>query len=293
MLGITGGTGGLGSAIVNRIVDKSLIPASQVVVLTRDPSSDTAKALSSKGVNVRKFDYGDASSLPTAFAGLDSLLIMPPGPSAGPNGTRYQVEAIDAAKSAGVKKIYLISNVSSKAVTTFEPAIIHHEVEQHLEKQGWDFVSIRNALYMHVIDVFVGGAVEFGAIAAPPDGKINWVEREELGQAAAHIITGAYPIKEKYIDLVAPQAYDFAEVAQILSKVSGKTITRKEVTAKELQEGFTAKGFPEPVAEIFTSIPVQAREGDFGQTNGILDEVLGGKYKTVEAYLKEKYGQKA
>ncbi|ORX34979.1 hypothetical protein BD324DRAFT_633479 [Kockovaella imperatae] len=292
-VGITGPTGGLGSAIVDEILNRSLVPTSDLILITRDESSAKAKEYAAKGAQVRKGDFGDVSTLGSAFKGVDSLLIMAPGHHAGPHGVKYQIDAIEAAHEAGVSKFYLVSNVAAKAKSDFSPAEIHYEVEQHLEKKGYDFVSLRNGFYLSVVDTFLGNALKSGTLTAPPDGQIAWIDRDELGQAAAHIITGKYKTNGKYVDLVGSKSWTLKDAADILSKVTGKEIKRQEVEPQAFTDGAIAAGVPEMWARLTTAIATCAHDGDWSKTSGLVEEILGHKNKSLEEYIEAQYANKA
>ena len=61
---IVGATGAQGSSVVNAALKTGIY---KVRALTRDPSSDAAKSLASKGVEVVQADLNDEKSLTEAF----------------------------------------------------------------------------------------------------------------------------------------------------------------------------------------------------------------------------------
>lgn len=72
MIVITGATGALGGAVVDRLLER--MPAEQLAVAVREPAR--AKGFADRGVVVRRADYAEAATLPQAFAGADQLLIV-------------------------------------------------------------------------------------------------------------------------------------------------------------------------------------------------------------------------
>jgi len=59
MIIVTGATGKLGRAVVERLLDR--LPAEQIGVSVREP--EKAGALAQRGVRVRRGDFGDAGGL--------------------------------------------------------------------------------------------------------------------------------------------------------------------------------------------------------------------------------------
>src|SRR3954471_17376258 len=78
MIVVTGATGLLGGAVVERLLARQ--PAEEIGVSVRDPAK--AQALADRGVRVRRGDYDDAASLAHAFDGAGQILSSPPRPPA-------------------------------------------------------------------------------------------------------------------------------------------------------------------------------------------------------------------
>ena len=69
---VTGATGQLGSLVVEALL--KTVPANQLAVSVRDPKK--AEHLQARGVDVRQADFTSPTSLATAFAGIDKLLLI-------------------------------------------------------------------------------------------------------------------------------------------------------------------------------------------------------------------------
>ena len=96
MLAVTGATGQLGRLVIDELLKK--VPASQIVAAVRNP--DKAQALAAKGIQVRRADYDQPSTLVSAFANVDKLLLI--SSSEVGKRTEQHKAVIDAAKAAGV-----------------------------------------------------------------------------------------------------------------------------------------------------------------------------------------------
>lgn len=76
----------------------------------------------------------------------------------------------------------------------------HVQTEQFLKDSGIDCTILQNGNYLEMIPIFAGGKVaETGSIIFPAqDGNTCWVLREELAEAAAHILTSEGHEKKVY-----------------------------------------------------------------------------------------------
>ncbi len=100
MITITGATGQLGSGVIDSLIQKGFNP-SNISALAR--SEEKAQALKDKGVNIKIGNYNDYNSLVEAFKGTDKLLLISSNEME--NRSQQQVNAVKAAKEAGVKHI--------------------------------------------------------------------------------------------------------------------------------------------------------------------------------------------
>jgi uncharacterized protein YbjT (DUF2867 family) len=80
MIIVTGATGALNGATVDQLLDR--VPAAELVVAVSDVAR--AERFADAGVAIRRADYADPASLPSAFEGADQLLLVSssdPGPT--------------------------------------------------------------------------------------------------------------------------------------------------------------------------------------------------------------------
>ena len=155
-----------------------------------NPSGATDEVKAS-GVEVRKGDFGDASSLETAFAGADKLLIVSYPSIAHELRVRNHINAIDAAKRVGITHIYYTSLAfASDSVAAVMQA--HLDTEKYLKESGITYTIIREGIYSESWPLYLGffdsseGKDE--VLIPHSDGKIAWVCRDDLGEGTAKII---------------------------------------------------------------------------------------------------------
>ena len=70
---VTGATGPFGHHVVENLLDRGIAPR-DIVAIVRTPAK--AADLSARGVDVRAGDYSQPESLPSALAGVDTLLLV-------------------------------------------------------------------------------------------------------------------------------------------------------------------------------------------------------------------------
>ena len=183
--------GQFGGNAIDHLLKKGIEP-SEISALVRDAAN--SQALQEKGIEIRVGDYANYDSLVRAFNGVDKLLLVSSNDrQAIENRTAHHMNVIKAAKEAGVKHIVYTSfvrkpNFEDSAIAAFQNS--HVESEAFLMNSGIDYTILQNGIYLEMIPVFLGEKVaEKGIIVFPAqNGKASYVLREELAEAAAHIL---------------------------------------------------------------------------------------------------------
>src|SRR3954471_9914413 len=101
-IGITGAGGQLGGSVLNELLGRGAKPG-KIVAITRTP--EKLAAFAAKGLAVRAGDFDAPAGLPAAFAGIDTLLIIPTSDLRPGIRTPQHRAAVNAAKAAGVKHV--------------------------------------------------------------------------------------------------------------------------------------------------------------------------------------------
>ncbi|MGI8563606.1 MAG: NAD(P)H-binding protein [Candidatus Dormibacter sp.] len=275
MIIITGATGALNSATADHLLTRT--PASDVAVAVRDPAR--ARRFAERGVEVRRCDYADLTSLPGAFDGADQLLLVS---SNDPTGDTVELHraAIDAAVKADVGRILYTSHQGAAPDTPFLPGRHHFATEQLLAESGIAWTSLRNGFYAHSLTWLAGPWRETAVIAVPADGAVSWTAREDAAEAAAVILEsdGAY---NGPTTITANAAPTFDEIATMAAELTGQSIKRVVLDPEDWVATQIAAGQQEFMARFSLSMYQAANEGFFAATDPLLGTLLSRDPRTV------------
>ena len=280
MIIVTGATGQLGSRIVASLLER--VPAEEVGVSVRDP--ERAAGLAARGVRVRRGDFSDPDSLADAFAGADQVLIVSASETGG-TAVAAHAAAIDAARTAGAGRLLYTSHQAASADSLFAPMPDHAAAERHLAQAGASFTSLRNGFYATTVPFLLGQALSTGEIVAPADGPVSWTTHADLAEAAAVILADPGRFDGPTPPLTAADALDLAEVADLLTKLTGRTIRRTVADDDEWAAGLAAQGVPEAQAAMMLGLFLAARRGEFAATSPVLGELLGRPATPLGSFL--------
>ena len=280
MLIVTGATGHLGSLILNRLLER--VPADRIAVSVRDVSK--AADLAERGVRVRAGDFTEPDSLKHAFEGAERVLVVSAAIRGGGALTANRA-AIDAAREAGAQRILYTSHQAASPTSLFPPQTVHAATEDHLKQQGVPYTALRNGFYASALGSYLGAALETGTLAVPQDGPVSWTAHEDLAEVAASALTEDGALEGVTPPLTAPHTLDFADVAEILSRITGRTIARVVMDDNEWISAVVAGGMPRPAAEFALTMFAASRNGEFNATNPTLEATIGHPAKTVHEVL--------
>lgn len=287
MILVTGATGHLGRLTIEFLLNK--VPANQIAALARTP--EKAADLAAKGVEIRQGDYHDYASLVAAFKGVDKLLLV--SSSDFNDRAGQQINAVNAAKEAGVKHIVYTSVAQNKNVASQSVKLItdsHLATDAHLKASGVAYTLLNNTLYADVLPMFVGEKVaETGVFFPAGNGRVAYATRENMAEAAANVLAGNGHENKEY-DITGLEAISYADVAALLSEIFGKTISYTDAPLDVYVGVLKGAGVPDVFVEMLSGFATAIKNNELDVVSSDLESLLGKKPTTVAAYLRSLYG---
>jgi NAD(P)H dehydrogenase (quinone) len=272
MIIVTGATGNLGRAIVEKLVKR--VPPNQVGASVRDLAK--AADLVALGVRVRQGDFGDPESLMRAFEGASQVLIVSSNARAHGGDTLGQHRtAIGAARSAGAQRVFYTSHMAASDSSEFPPMRDHAATEEILRQSGLAWTALRNGFYADSGLALMGDALTTGVLEAPADGKVSWTAHADLAEAAAALLAGDSQYEGPTPPLTASRALDLADLADLAAALLGRPMRRQILSDDELQAKMAARGAPPQAAAIVLGLYRASRRGEFAAVDPTLERLLG------------------
>lgn len=223
---ITGAAGQLGSQIIEQL--RHRIPAGQIVAGVRQV--EQAAHLREQGIEVRYVDYDVPESLAEAVRGISRLLLISsPHQDDSVRLTQHK-QVIAAVKAGGVKRL-LYTGLAFSGWTAGQDTQgnVHALTEQAIIESGLEYTFLRNGLYMDFVGVLgLKEAMSSGELVTVPGAwAFNSVTRADLALAAA-VVLGSEASGNQVYELAAPQTWNFADLAAVLTEAGGRTVVHRE-----------------------------------------------------------------
>ena len=253
---ITGASGGFATETIEALLARGVKPA-DLILVTRTPEKTPALLeLAAKGAAVRKGDFNDPDSLPSAFAGGDRILVI--STSGGGNRVVQHTNAFTAAKKAGVRHALYTSYISADDPSPLSRD--HKLTEEALKQSGLQFTILRNEIYADGRVAAGARAIAAGElVTSSPDIHGAPFVRKDGAAAAAAILTTAGHENKTY-DITGPELISDREFAAILAELSGKPV-KLTVRAGNPAFGSPKEGHVSPAVEQLTGKkPTSVRE---------------------------------
>lgn len=277
---ITGATGNVSSALVDVLQGSDL----HLRALVRD----TAKAapLRAKGVTLFAGNLDDSASLAPAFEGVDELWLLT---AMGPRAPENSMNAVWAARQAGVKRIVRLSAIGAAHDAPTRNGRLHALSDHEVQQSGLRWTILRPHYFMQNLLGAAATIADHGALYQNVgQGRLGMVDVRDIADTAARVLLEESDRHDGRIyTLTGPQSLSFEQVAGQLGRSLGRAVnyvpTSDEATAGSLIE----LGLGEWIAGMIVEYgrAYAAGWGDF--VTGHVRDVLGRDPRSLAEFARD------
>lgn len=251
--------------------------------------------LKERGVSVRKgtsrptseddevhINLVTGAGIENAFKGADrAFLLSPPGHT---NQDELMQPLIDEARRAGLKKVVLMTAMGANA----DPAAPLRKAEIYLEQSGLSHNIIRPNWFMQNFNTYwIGSILSEHKIVLPAGAaKGSFIDTRDIAAVAASLLL-RHDVDNRDFDLTGPIALDHTEVAKLLSKETGRSITYQDTTPEAFRPVLLAAGLPPAYAEMLLTILGFFKAGYAERTTDAVQTLTGKAPRRFEEYAKD------
>ncbi|MEU6057118.1 NAD(P)H-binding protein [Streptomyces sp. NPDC047097] len=242
MLLVTGASGALGSLVAERLTGRA-----DVLLGTRNPSTAIGAGArgpsAAIGAGTRRVDFDDPRTLPGAFTGVDTLLLVSAGYGEDDTVAARHGAAIEAAERTGVR--HLVYTSLSGDGDHLPYALAHRWTERRLRESGLAWTVLRNGLYAELLAALAAPGPD-GRITAPlGEGRLAAVTRADLAEAAVRVALDPAPHTGRVYELVGETALGGTDLAAALS-TPGAPVRYEPTTLAAARAALIASGTAAP-----------------------------------------------
>ncbi|HEY3437654.1 MAG TPA: NmrA family NAD(P)-binding protein [Actinotalea sp.] len=273
---VTGASGNIGSAAIGALTAAGI----PVRAAGTDPA---ALARRFPGVPAVRLDLRDPSTFAAAVDGAGGLLLVRPPAIATVGPTLNAL--LDEAQASGVAHVVF----SSVTGADTNPVVPHHRVETHLRSSGLSWTILRPGFFaQNLADAYRRDIVSDRRIVLPAgDGRVAFIDTRDIGDVAAVVFADPAGHRGAGYVLTGGRALRFADVAAILSRELGATVTYAPTSALAYLRHEQRAGLPFVQALVQTVLHTGLRRGQAETVDPTLQHLLGRPPRTLEAYVHE------
>lgn len=274
---VTGATGTVGTEVVRQLAESGVKVRAAVRSMEK-----AEKKFRHPNVESVEIDFNDPASLDAAFKGIEKLFLLTPF-------IDDQVDIggmlVDAAKVHGVQHIVKLSVAGAEREPGFYLGRWHRETERHIEASGIPYTFLRPGSFMqNFINYF---PPEGGKIQLPlGQGKGSYIDVRDLAAVAVKVLTEKGHEGKAYT-LTGPQSLSVSEVAEILSKVTGRRIEYVDIPEEEERHSMIEMGMPEWMADSMMELHRTTKSGQATTVTDTVERILGRKPKSFVEFAKD------
>lgn len=261
-IGITGVTGHVGGRVRDLLSghDRAL------VLLARTPS----RVLVAQGEEVRACDFAEPDTATRALQGVDTLLMV----SASEAADRLDQHRgfVAAAAAAGVRHIVYTSFQGAAPDCTFTLGRDHWATEEAIRASGMAFTFLRDSFYADFLPLMV----QDGELRGPAgDGRVAAVAREDVAAVAAAVLADPRAHVGATYDLTGPEALTLAEVADLVTEVTGTPTRYVDETVPEAYASRASYGAPDWQVDAWVSTYTAVAAGEVSTVSDAVPRLTG------------------
>ncbi len=279
-IAVTGSTGRLGGRIAQLLATEG-VPQR---LLVRDP----ARAPHLPDAQVAQASYADGAAVEAALQGVETVLMVSGAET--PQRVMEHRSFIDAAARAGVRHLVYISFFGARADATFTLARDHWATEEHLRASGLPHTILRDNLYADFFPFMVG---EDGVIRGPAGaGRVAAVAQDDIADVAAAVLAGPGRHAGATYDLTGPEALTMAEVAAVITEVTGRQVAFHDETLEEAYASRAQYAAPDWQVEAWVSTYTAIAAGELEQVSPHVEAVTGHRPMSLAELLTRAGGRR-
>ncbi|HEK19591.1 SDR family oxidoreductase [Mucilaginibacter sp.] len=287
MILVTGATGNLGKATIDSLINRGVSP-NNITALVRDENKSAELRL--KGLQIKIGDYQDFESLQSAFRGVDRLLLVSSSADISKRFEQHK-NVINAAKESRVGHLIYTSfdMIDLQQSVMGDEVLYHARTADYLKRSAIPYTLMDNTMYADMIPFLIGKDILNNGVSIPAgDGRTPFLPISEMAEANAVILTTRGHENKEYV-ISAETAFSFAEIADLLSDITGKTITYHQPELSTYIAQLILTGASEDDAAYIARFAGAIARGEFDTNKSDVKKLLGRSPVNLKDFLQSIY----
>ncbi|MEV0157729.1 SDR family oxidoreductase [Micromonospora sp. NPDC050686] len=277
---ITGATGTVSTALRKALKGADV----KLRALVRDEAS--ADGLRQQGLDVVIADLNDPRSLPAAFEGVQDAWLLTPN---GPRAPEHNMNAVWAARQAGVERIVRLSVVRAAHDAPNRSGRLHALSDRETERCGLRWTILRPHWFMQNLlneasDIAATGTFSLNMAAA----RIGMIDARDIAECAARVLLDD-PDRHhgQTYTLTGPRSLTFDEVAHQMSLALDRSVTYLPVSDDAKRKTLLGYGVPTWIVDMLEEYAQAYVTGWGNVTTDTVADLLGRPPRDIADFVRD------
>lgn len=268
---VIGATGTVGAPLVAELLRRG----ERVKAATRNTTAHIPT-----GAEPVRLDLADPGTFHEALAGVDRLYALAPAGSVDPLATLKPL--VEAAAARGIKVV-----LQTAMGVDADDNIPFRQLELLLESSGTPYVILRPNWFADNFATYWAADVAGGEIRLPAgEGKTSFVDARDIAAAAAGALTSGEHDGKAFV-LTGPEAFSYAEAAELLSGALGRRIAYRAVEGKTFVAETVAAGVSQDYAELLAAIFYPVAQGWAAAVTDAVETLSGKPPRSLQSSIQD------
>jgi uncharacterized protein YbjT (DUF2867 family) len=229
-----------------------------------------------------RLDLATGTGIATALDGVNKAFFMaPPGFT---NQDELLGPVIHEARARGLSRVVLMTAMGANA----DESGAMRKAELLLERSGVPYNILRPNWFMQNFHTFwIQGILAQGKIFLPVgQAKGSFIDARDIAAVAAELLSRT-DLENRDFDLTGGEALDHDQVAAILSRETGRSITFQDIPPEAMLAGLLEAKLPRPYAEFLLVILGYFKAGYAERTTDAVEQITGHKPGDFTRYARD------
>ncbi|TMR94371.1 NAD(P)H-binding protein, partial [Nonomuraea basaltis] len=254
MIVITGATGSIGRALIERLHGRD------VLAVVRRPADDL-------GCDYALGDFDEPDTIGRLLSPGDRLFL---NSSLWPGFVDAHRAVIDLAARVGVAQIVAIS-VRDAAPGAKLGTGMHGAVDAHLRKSGVPWSILQPTGFMQNLPRDVQEGRFYGSYGSA---QVNYIDTRDIAEVAAALLTRPVGADRDYV-LTGPESPSHDQIAEQISAALGRPVRYVDLPVPEMAAHLERQGVPQPHARDLAELMAEAEDGRWATTTAAVEDLTG------------------
>lgn len=275
---ITGASGNVGRYVAQYALENGQ------EITAAGTHTDTLSEMFKDQAEIVYFDFTDPKTFHGALNDVDRVFIMRPPHLGNPEDLKPFIDALR--EKGGIRLVSFLSLIGVEN-NPFPP---HHKIEKYIEQASLPYCHIRPGFFMQNISGIHAFEIKhFNRIVVPVKKALtNFIDAEDIGEITAKVLSEPEAHQNKAYSITGPEAIDYWQAAEILSKELGREIKYVNPNPSFAKKYWIEiRGLEKEYCTVMGILYMMTRFGTAKEVTSVFEQIMGKKPRSFQQFVKK------